>query len=563
MDREINPLAATLVFLMLFLLFMAYLWSDGMVQGISGPGHMHRDAQGNLYISSHNHLLKYDAQGVLVEDFALEKLGIERLTGDFAVFADGDLLLSPVSFDPGFFEGLATYLRREELTQTQGGDGSGLDRCNMQTLHCRQFIAGDTRYDHTFFLEVNQVSGEVYVADTSRHQVVKFDASGKEVARNNNDWEYPNQALLAGDRLLVVDTNHFRIRALDVHSPTLADLPEGMRNGMPEEARRAGHRFPATMTRFGDQWWLIVMNNAMRGGGIYRFDDQWVYQGTVELPGDAEPLGMLPLGDRVLVSDPIAMKIYQFDDQSQRRDDFAPDTLRRHVDQVRQEQQHYRVLGRELMAVVVFALALAFYAAYRTGKRPDSPLPETMPAESQQPVFDDGQITWLEPDKGLFRRKYFLPLGVSYIVVSAVVALMLVDSKSVDVVLVSEFFFLLIGLPALTVYLLRVQYGSRIGYLGNSLIVRDHRGRTAIGRGKYILYNTNLLIIDKVMVALGNSNLPIYKPVDLVQHVFPRLKEATAVTQRQVQTLMMRNYQPIIMVVLLLLFGGLAFLLFR
>ena len=558
MDKEINPVIAGLVILLVILCIGAYMWSDGLAQSVSGPGHMHLDGQGNLYLSSDNHILKFDAQGKLLQDYSLENFGITNLTGDFGVFRNGDLLISPISFNPDFLEGLATFLRREEMARKERSELGGLVRCDLAADRCRNFIATDTPYDHSFFLEVDQATESVYLADTSRHRVLKYNAEGEKVAHNDSDWEYPNRLLLHDDQLLVIDTNHFRIRALDSNSAKLADLSSGARNGMPPEARNNGHRFPANMIRVADQWWLIIMDNAMSNGGLYRFDDKWVYRDYLPLPEDANPLAILPFNDRVLVSDPINMKVYQFDHYGRQLSDFTPDALLSHVAGLQKKKDDFRTLGQQVMGGLIFAIILALVAAYRTGKSPNLPAQEIPKAEKSQVKIDDLNITWLEPDKTLLKKKILLPGAILFIALLVPMGLILINIKEGSWYLWAQFAILMIVLPGLAFYVFHVQYGSRIGYFGNSLILRDYKGRTALGQGKYILYNSQFLFIEKVMVALGQNNLPTFRAKDMVDHVYPRLKDATEITQRQAQTIMIQRYQPLLLGFLLLLVGGLV-----
>ncbi|MGI9237692.1 MAG: hypothetical protein ACR2QZ_09870 [Woeseiaceae bacterium] len=303
MNSNVHPLVAALVILVTVVAVGVWMWGSGEAARIGGPAELRTSPAGHLYVQVRNQLIEHDASGTYVKTHDLADLGVDLFLGSFAFFSNGDILLRRGPDPRSFIDNVRAFQRKTNQQSLEPiTPGSGLYRCNLETRSCRLF--GDSAIDfkaaHGIYIDWE--TDEVYVSDTTRHVLRKFSAGGDVLAEPVGRFRFPNQLLMFNERLLIADTNHHVIRIVDARSTSFGnDLSR--KDVVPPRARAAGQTWPSHFARVGDEWWVNNMRNGMNEGGIYVFDENWIFLRKAVLPPDADPISLIAFGGKVLVSD--------------------------------------------------------------------------------------------------------------------------------------------------------------------------------------------------------------------------------------------------------------------
>ncbi len=291
---KIHPALAGLIIALAVAAIGAKFWADGEALRLGGPAQLLKDPSGNVYIQIQNYLLEHDGDGAFAKRHDLTELGVDPVIGALAFFSNGDLLLRRGEDQRSLLNKWQAFRRQRNTSDlTPESPGAGLARCDLRVRECRNFSAPPIDFKSTIGLFIDWRSDTVFVSDTSRHTLRKYSAAGEELAEPRLDFRFPNQLLMHDGRLLVADTNQHQIRVADPGSETFGRTITPV-DVVPEEARRAGLRWPAHFARVGEEWWVNNMNSGMRNGGVFVFDDDWQYLRRIALPANADPIEILP-----------------------------------------------------------------------------------------------------------------------------------------------------------------------------------------------------------------------------------------------------------------------------
>jgi len=303
MQTRIHPAIASGVIILVLLALVLWTWGTGQAREIGGPAGLITDPAGHVYIQIQNKLLEHDDTGRFVVQHDLSELGVERVLGAIRFFSNGDMLLRRGPDPRSLRDNIRAFLRRtNDRSLTPGSPETGLYRCDLATHECVLFgpEAVDFKAAHGLFIDWR--SDDVYVSDTTRHVLRKYAADGVTVGGPVAGFRFPNQIVLDEGQLLVADTNHHRIAAVDPGTDEFGAELASI-DVVPPNARRAKRTWPSHLARVGDEWWVNNMRSAMNEGAIYIFDKSWHFNRQVTLPAGADPIALLPFRGEVLISD--------------------------------------------------------------------------------------------------------------------------------------------------------------------------------------------------------------------------------------------------------------------
>lgn len=303
MNLEVNPVVAGIVVLMTVLAVALWAWASGIAAGFGGPAALATSPGGHAFIAIQNYLVEHDARGEYLRTHDLEAIGVKPLIGGFAFFSNGDILLRRGPDPRSFADDIRAYRRQTNPDSIVPNEpGSGLFRCNLETSECARFGEQGIDFKAAHGVFIDWQTDDVYISDTTRHLLRKYSASGEPLAPPVGGFSFPNQLMLHDGRLLVADTNNHAIRILDSRTSSFADRVAS-KSVVPDPAKTAQQSWPSHFARVGGRWWVNNMRAGMNLGGIYVFDDDWQYSHRIELPRNADPIAILPVGDEVWVSD--------------------------------------------------------------------------------------------------------------------------------------------------------------------------------------------------------------------------------------------------------------------
>lgn len=557
MDSKVHPLVAALVILGAIGAIATWVWASGEAKSIGGPSQLVVDPNGHLYIQIQNSLLEHDAEGNFVREHDLRDIGVEMLLGGLGFFSNGDLLVRRGPDTRSLLDNLRAYQRKTNADSlAPDAPETGLYRCTLESRDCRPFGGEPIDFKAAYGVYIDWQTDGVYISDTTRHVLRKYAADGSALAGPVSGFRFPNGMVLVDGRLMLADTNHHRVVALDPATDSFADELDSI-DVVPGAAQRAGHTWPNDVARVGSDWWVNNMQTGMDYGGIYVFDDNWRFKHRVPLPPDADPIDIEPLGDAVYVSDWYNDAVWRVDPVTF---DVAPlesNGLVEFIATSDSQRRHYRMiawLGVALFGMILVALLIKAVLT----RAPEETAAQKRERTAPHLEFPE-EMVWLEPDPKKVRRfRLFAKIAVVMLVVLVLgLVYLLVFEKR------PQAYFSLAWMTAgvIAAYLFigwtsYVNFHTAIGLSGRNITLRNHRGREQTHPLTDVLYDGSTLVAGDMAVFLGQPAAPLYEQQKVMEHLYPRLALARSISiwRMQVHLVRLRHPQGALM---LLLFVGL------
>jgi hypothetical protein len=556
LDMKIHPAIVGLVIALAVIAVAAKLWADGEALEYSGPSQLIHDARGHVYVQIQNQLLEHNGNGDFLRRHDLGELGVDTTIGAIAFFSNGDILLRRGKDRRSFGDKFAAYQRRENQSDlVPDSADAGLARCSLETRQCREFASPPVDFKSTIGIFVDWQNDDVFISDTSRHMLRKYSTDGIALAEPARGFKFPNRLLLADDQLLVADTNHHKIRFVDADSDSFGRTIRAI-DIVPAEAELSDHRWPSHLARIGDEWWVNNMNSGMRNGGIYVFDADWLYLRRIPLPGNADPISILPFATGALISDWDNDRIYRVTASGAVLDDFESPGLEAVLAESREARSFYRALS--WMGIVLLGAVFVALIA----KAILSPTPrfvaESINGASPGEIFSD-ELVWFEPDPKVVRvlRTNLKLAGIALLALVLLSAYVAIAYGNPDVVAkltapVSG----LVLFYAVLYQMSRAGIETAIGFEGVDIILRNHKGAESRYPVAAAVYNKSAIATPDMAVLLGNPQMSLYARETVTQQILPRLASAEQVPAMKMQRLLFRLKHPQGAFVLVLILGA-------
>lgn len=508
MDKNVNPVAAAIVILLLVASIGGWFWFSYQAKSFGGPAGLVLDPRGHLFIQVQNQLIEHRPDGSFVARHDLGELGVDTLLGDLAFFSNGDLLVRLGDDPRSFLDNLRASERlANPRTLSPKGPGDGLHRCSLGTQQCEPFGAEPIDFNAVHRTFIDWDTDDVFISDSSRHLVRKFSADGAELAAPASGFKFPNQLLIDEGELLVADTNHHRIRRVAPDSERFGE-ELGTIDVVPAVASENSHIWPGYFSRVGDEWWINNLRGSMDYGGVYVFDANWDFVKPIVLPDNADPLSLVVLGKDVLISDYFGDRVHRLDLEGNRLGDFASSGLESVLAESTPLRQRYQVYSWSVagLGLVLMVLTVLLGTNWRQ-KRPE-PAAAPPPEQPLQPLV-------LEPDhaavaglKKRFRLGYWL-VG-AYCLGFLPFFLMALKIET-------AFLALYFGLGAIAFAALRFtelmnekDMKTSIRIEAERITLRGHDGTVVNANHRDVYYDNSYILAGDVAVFLGRRNLEIY-----------------------------------------------------
>lgn len=558
LDMKIHPAIVGLVISLSVIATGTKFWAGGEALEYGGPSQLLDDARGHVYVQIQNQLLEHSADGKFLRRHDLGELGVERTIGAIAFFSNGDILLRRGKDARSLGNKIAAYQRRENKSDlVPDSTGAGLARCQLETRECREFAAPPIDFKSTIGIFIDWQNDDVFISDTSRHTLRKYSANGEALAEPVRGFKFPNQLLLAGEQLLVTDTNNHKIRFVEPDSNSFGRTIRSV-DVVAAEAKHNEHLWPSHLARIGDEWWVNNMNSGMRNGGIYVFDSDWLYLRRIPLPATADPISILPFATGALISDWDNDRIYRVAASGAVLDDFESPGLEAVLAESREARAFYRALswmGFVLLGAVFVALI---------AKAILSPTPQFVaaPIDGASPgaIFSDEPV-WFEPDPKVVRalRMNLRLAGIALVAIVLLSAYVAIAYGNPDIV--AKLTAPLSGLVliyALIHRMSRAGVETAIGFEGEEIILRNHKGAESRHPVVAAIYSKTAVATPDMAVVLGNPQMSLYARETITQQILPRLAHAEQVSAMKMQRLLFRLLHPQGVFVLLMIIGATA-----
>lgn len=545
MNSDVHPIVVALVLALSALAIAVWMWASGEAANIGGPAELRSAPDGHHYIQIQNSLIEHDADGSYVKTHELSELGLELVLGSYAFFSNGDILLRRGADPRSFADNLRAWQRKTNMKEIKPEtSGSGLYRCNLDTLVCDQFGTTGIDIKAAFGVFIDWRNDEVYLSDTTRHLLRKYSSNGDELAPPVDGFKFPNQLQLHDDRLLVADTNHHAIRVVDSESANFAGFIESI-DVIPDEASSAGQIWPSHFVRVGDEWWVNNMKTGMNDGGLYVFDVNWRFLRKIDTPPKADPISLLLVKDEVWVSDWNNDRVRRFTTSGEALPDLESAGLGAILEASRLERSHYQTLGYGGVALFVFVILGLLVRAFAVGMTKQ---PAQAVAGDAAPELPGGDtLLFLQPDDKALRRMAtavrMAGLLAFIIVVCALVIVFAYGAPPVGIRLIFMSL-LLLGIVFLIAWVNKANVGTSVTVDGNRVTLRDHTGRDSSCFIKDLRYDETAIATKDAVVFLGRPMAWVYAREALKEQLLPRIEAGQKVTPWQMMRIFMELRHP-------------------
>jgi hypothetical protein len=526
-----------------------YLWAGAKRAQLPGYGFMHEDGQ-QLAVNFGSHIVWLDAAGREQAAIDLAELDIVPV-GDFGFFSDGDLLLYHRAERLSFWDNLAAFLRLRSTRTSGASSEDGFYRCELALERCQPLAQSEQYPARSFRLLLEPASDIIYLADTASHALYKLSPEGRELAKNDRDFRFPNQLLWHKGDVWLADTNHHRV----VQVATATDQFGRERQAF--TARLNGeYRWPHQLAADGDGMWVLIGNSAMAEGRLQLYSWSGEPLTALALSGLTDPLAIYSWSKHLWVNDfaePILLKVEPKTGVTER---VESPTLARLSAQVRHDKHYLRRF--EWLAIGLFGCVLfcGFAAAWILEKDQTRRRLKTL-GESAVDMSSAGEIEptgqrdimwiasrikwyhwWLARSCWVMAAAMLVILGVNY--------RSLISMPSIVWVSVGTAAFMAMA-GVMATQLLTSIAGAKLGVIGESLVLVSAKGARTIARGTDLAYSPQFIFAEGVAVALGNPQMRFWDEQALQRWVYPRLKAAQKLTGAQQTKRLWRLRHPQLM----------------
>ncbi|WP_220814526.1 hypothetical protein [Pseudomonas paralcaligenes] len=489
-----------------------------------------REHDGQLLVQFGQHLVWLDREGREQRTLDLGELGI-RAEGDFAVFANGDLLLYHRPGEPGLAHGLTSWLRLQDRHPRPLQAGEGFRRCNADG--CQPFGRDLPAFDGAFHLLVEPDTQRVHVAHTREFRLYLLDEHGELLARSGTDeLRFPNQLVMRGDQLWLADTNHHRLARVSRDPQDYGRVEESLNFRVSQQ-----HRWPHQFAWDGQAWWVNAGDRNLANGRVVRLDDEGRVLAELSTTELGDPLAMAWFADSLWLADYDAPRLLRFDRATGALPAAQSATLTRLEAESRAAIEHWQLLSRLGLGGFVLVMLGGLYAAWRLEREETRaafqglrlrPLDKLI----QQPAapLPAGQTLWL--DNRLLRWRpwiFLVPLLIAALFCSTLLLPLAVADQPPAITgpvaaMTGGVLFLLL----LTAWLIDSLCRQRVGLRDDEFLIQQSARRQVVVPAERLEYGAQHLLTDDACVALGNGLFLFFDRRQVEQYLYPRLKQARA-----------------------------------
>jgi len=532
------------------LLLGPYLWLNGKIYDYDGARASALDHNGIVHIQVNNTLFRYKNNGQELSPIQLADLGVTDLFSDLTFNNNNELLLRKGKYETGFLENLAIYSRLSNKSEAAAHTDNKLSLCNLNSGLCKPFGTSENNFNRGFFSTVDEIKGNVFISDASRHKITKFSPSGQLLASSEKNFKFPNEMTIFEDQLYLVDTNNKSIKRVQMSTANFGKVisvhatnnPDGIANN---------HTWPYYITRVGVHWWVVLLDGNMDNGGVYLYDDKWEYIKSLNLANNSKPSSMLQVGSEVLISDVEGISVSRYSLSGQYLGSLEHTGLNETLKHNAEQRIFYRLSSWIYLVCVLFFIFMATVFAYiLRGRKAESDLSKNQlanPAKIVNIAELNEKIKWI-PKLGTtstFEKsqqiQMFSLLAVTLVFAMTWFYITTYVQSEISVDAVSKL--LLIGAIVLC-YVLLISEASRVrlGVYQNQLILHDQVSNIAYSASnETILYDHRKIAFGKLSVKTSLNPYFGYSLAAYTKHVYPILAGSHVVAPKALYLWSIKN----------------------
>ena len=401
---KVDPKWLVVILMVFGGLLSAQYWAGAQWRSQQGPDLLTTDHQGNLYIGIHSKILRYSPAGKFIDQRDLMQIGVENRIGGVAFFPNGDLLMVPQNYRPSVWQKLLIHYRITAPVRSalQGSSGR-LSRCQWENMTCTPLPELTRTFGDAFWVDID-TNENIFLADTSQHQIFWLDNEGRELDKfsSSSALQFPNQIKRYGNQLSIANCNDNSLSILTLEnnkfSSTIARFP------LADKLLPVTHRWPIGAIKVEDDYLVLAKGSNLMHGSIVKMNSvgkiEEVFSG--ELINQATPADFIALAwhnEELLAADFASLSIKRLSKYGELKGDFESPEFIEAVAEYRQDMKFYKTMERYFswlfwsLLVAGFALALYLEKRHKTGVVQEELIHET--DLRIVPSATDKRIQWL------------------------------------------------------------------------------------------------------------------------------------------------------------------------
>lgn len=525
MDRDVNTKTAAVV--LTFFVFIIASWTYFNTQSllVDAPSFVKQHPNGNLFFQLGNDFYEATPEGKDIHHFALSFVGITQTIGDFDFFSNGDLLLYATDYHPSFKENVKTIIRAPDSSAREAGESEGFYRCDIYQGNCTRFGQDLPVFTRGFRLIVDS-NDNVYIADTSRHRLIKVSPSGEKIGSLATGLKFPNDLYWQDDSLWVVNTNHHEVLEIAATTSNFGEKLSSFKASLPRR------KFPADLERVGNTWLVLTMDNDMQRGKLAQFSFVGEQMSIVDLERGADIVGVISTGGRVILPDVKHMRYRSINSKNlEPANDFVTPKIEAHLAKSRSSVLLYNTLCWSLIGLGVLGFVLLAYVAIKSETKAIDkdlePITEDVSLDAELP---EGVEEYWIPKSSQFTKvqkcmRWFIPVSAMIIII-LMVPVMLNESSSKALLVPGV---TLVAIMYFTWRLLKKTGEMDLGVSPKGVLIRDHLGNIYFGKGSEVSTSMSAIVLKNALVMKK-----LFDIKELEKWIKPRLRNANKVGEMQV-----------------------------
>jgi hypothetical protein len=521
---------------MALLLVSLRFWSVAQLDAPRGLGPIAVDAKQNLLIQVGDKWLLHNRAGVAQQTLSLASFDLGNPAA-IAFLETGELLVADAS--AGTPSGY--WLKRLGFSN---GTSHKLMRCQLESNTCKLLKS----YPDTIVFALDTRNSAIHVAHGAAKVLEKLSLDGELIASSPLELNAAAQLVLQEGLLYLTQVEQGMVWILKPDTTDYGRVLDEVTLRLPESSDMATFT-PVALTRFEQHWWLALQSVDGSRSSLYQFNHRWRYVQSPPLPPRSHPDLLIPWGQKILVGDETRRRVYRFGTDAQGERDFRSESMEEFLGEENAEIS----LSKGFRAAIVIGLLIAVFGllvlAFLQGLRDKLYVP---PIDAEEVGFDinDADIEWLEPASDVTVRLQRLGLGVVAVIILALLTAFVVQLSLWNMTAIA---LLLIGLGVYYYSLLRSSR-CHLGARNDQLILVDHTNTYRVGRDSKIQYFTNYVMIDDVIIYLGNGLVRYFAQLPLTEKFQPLVNRGIKIDRATLQLKLLLTQHP-------LLFGRIALLL--
>jgi hypothetical protein len=524
------PILAAAIVLLAFCLVGLRFWAQGQTKQDAGLSSVAIDPGQQPLVQIGDQLLFHDRAGLATRDASLASVGLQQARViDF--FSNGDLLVLQPPPAAKLPAPLQQWFGAPAIT------GDILLRCEPGNYQCASLLTGLGPAG----ILVDRRTDQLYLADASADSLRKLGADGTIIATRAIKLSSPLHLYLQEGILYLTQAGSDAVLVLKPDDHEFGKTLDSINLEMPA-ASQSGHIFPGAVAWFNQRWWALVQSHDASAAGLYLFNGRWEFERQVELADGAHPAALTAWAAKMLVSDSDNERIYRFDAAARAEKNFNSISMAASLD-ARQSGLGLSVLLQQSVLLILLVTAAVLLAFGLLRSLRDKVF--TAPADSNERSFDinNTDIEWLDPAPDLENRLRKAGNGL------AGVATLLLLGAFIAQFSIWSMIALTLVLAGCGGYYFALQRASlsHLGLLDGKLIVVDHTNTYRVGSGPNIQFFSNFIMIDDVIVYLGNRLLHQFASQPLQEKFRPVVYTGIRIDRATLQVKLLQRRHPLLL----------------